>query len=134
MRMQPQDGSGSDQVPEQLKLAPPHFCFEESRNSRPARSDSLSLADHAVAFVGDAGAGKSTTAAALARRGHSLLSDDVVVLHERDEACFVQPGYRYLCLRPQSAAMLYGPGKSLPAVSPNYDKCELTLIQNSLKF
>ena len=36
----------------------------------------------AIAFIGEKGAGKSTTTAALVKRGHGFLSDDVVALTE----------------------------------------------------
>jgi hypothetical protein len=88
----------------------------------------------AVAFVGDAGAGKSTTAAAFARRGHPVLSDDIVAIVERDGAFHVLPAYPYLSLWPDSVRMLYGPDKSLPAFSANWDKRLLLLAADRLRF
>ena len=73
------------------------------------------IENHAVAFVGDEGAGKSTTAAAFARRGHAVLSDDIVALIEQDSAIHVRPAYPYLSLWPESVRMLYGVEKSLPS-------------------
>ncbi|MGA8222606.1 MAG: hypothetical protein WB780_13215 [Candidatus Acidiferrales bacterium] len=88
----------------------------------------------AVAFVGDAGAGKSTTAAAFARRGHPVLTDDVVAIVERDGAFHVLPAYPYLSLWPDSVKMLYGPEKTLPAFSTNWDKRVLSLAEDHLRF
>lgn len=88
----------------------------------------------AVAFVGREGAGKSTTAAALARRGHAVISDDIVALVERDSSFFVLPAYPYLCLWPDSVKIVYGPDKTLPPFSQNWDKCRLALAENRLRF
>ena len=97
-------------------------------------ASAVAFGDSAVAFVGDAGAGKSTTAAAFAGRGHAVLSDDIVALLERDDAFFALPAYPYLCLWPDSANMLYGAGGTLPRLSPNDDKRQLSLGGNGLRF
>ncbi len=88
----------------------------------------------AVAFAGSEGAGKSTTAAALGRRGHAILSDDIVAIEERDGAFFVLPAHPYLCLWPESVETLYGPDKTLPGFAPNWDKGRLSLAENDLRF
>ena len=67
------------------------------------------LDDCAVAFVGSEGAGKSTTAAALARRNHAVISDDIVALAENEDRFLVLPAYPYLSLWSESAEMLFGP-------------------------
>lgn len=46
----------------------------------------------AVVFLGPAGAGKTTIAAELVRRGYSLVSDDVVVIEGAGEDAVVSPG------------------------------------------
>lgn len=43
-------------------------------------ASAISFAGSGIAFLGDKGAGKSTTAAAMIAAGHKLLSDDVVAL------------------------------------------------------
>jgi hypothetical protein len=97
-------------------------------------ASAVAFEDRAVAFVGDAGAGKSTTAAAFARLGHPVLSDDVVAILERDGAFHVLPAYPYLSLWPDSVKMLYGPDKNLPAFSANWDKRVLSLAADRLHF
>ena len=92
------------------------------------------LDGRAVAFVGDAGAGKSTTAAAFARRGHPVLSDDVVALVEREGAFHVLPAYGYLSLWADSVTMLYGPEKKLPSFSSNWDKRMLSFAEDGLRW
>jgi hypothetical protein len=97
-------------------------------------ASAVALGDGAVAFVGSEGAGKSTTAAALARRGNAVISDDIVALLERDGAFFVLPAYPYLSLWPESVNIVYGPEKTLPSFSANYDKKQLLLSENRLRF
>jgi hypothetical protein len=90
--------------------------------------------ERAVAFVGFEGAGKSTTAAALALRGHAILSDDVVALAESNGSFFVHPAYPYLCLWPESVESIYGAADVLPRFSANYDKRCLSLVKQELSF
>ncbi len=97
-------------------------------------ASAVAFADRAIAFVGSEGAGKSTTAALLARRGFAVISDDVVALVERDGSFYVYPAYPYLCLWPDSVTMVYGPDKKLPSFSPSWDKRLLSLAGNELRF
>ena len=97
-------------------------------------ASAVAFGEKAVAFVGSEGAGKSTTAAALARRGHAILSDDVVALAERNGSFFVYPAYPYLCLWPESVESLYGSADALPRFSSNYDKRCLSLRKQELRF
>jgi hypothetical protein len=97
-------------------------------------ASAVTFSDHAIAFVGSEGAGKSTTAALLARKGCAVISDDVVAVVERDGSFYVHPAYPYLCLWPDSVAMVYGPDKKLPSFSPNWDKRLLSLVANNLRF
>lgn len=97
-------------------------------------ASAVAFGERAVAFVGSEGAGKSTTAAALARRGHAILSDDVVALAERNGSFFVHPAYPYLCLWPESVESLYGSAEALPRFSANYEKRCLSLRKQELRF
>jgi hypothetical protein len=97
-------------------------------------ASAAAFGENAVAFVGSEGAGKSTTAAALARRGHAILSDDVVTLAERDGSFFIHPAYPYLCLWPESVESLYGSAEALPQFSANYEKRCLSLGKQELQF
>ena len=76
----------------------------------------LKVGEQAIAIVGESGAGKSTTAAALSKRGHAILSDDIAVLSEVDQYWFVQPGYPRLRLWPQSIQALYGSEDNLSRI------------------
>jgi len=97
-------------------------------------ASAVAFGEKAVAFVGSEGAGKSTTAAALARRGHALLSDDVVALAERNGSFYVHPAYPYLCLWPESVESIYGSAEALPRFSENYEKRRLSLGKQELRF
>ncbi|MFZ0084005.1 MAG: hypothetical protein WAK78_01845 [Candidatus Acidiferrales bacterium] len=97
-------------------------------------ASAVAFGERAVAFVGSDGAGKSTTAAALALRGHAILSDDVVALAERDGVYFVRPAYPYLCLWPESVQSIYGSADALPRFSANYEKRCLSLGREELRF
>ena len=68
----------------------------------------------AFAILGPSGAGKSTLAAALARRGHRLLTEDVIALAAADGLWHALPGYSGLRLWPDSAEALLGETTSVP--------------------
>jgi hypothetical protein len=97
-------------------------------------ASAVAFGEKAVAFVGSEGAGKSTTAAALAQRGHAILSDDVVALAERNGSFLVHPAYPYLSLWPPSVESLYGSAEALPRFSANYEKRCLSLPKQELRF
>jgi hypothetical protein len=88
----------------------------------------------AVIFVGCVGSGKSTTAAALGRRNHPIISDDIVALTESENRFLVMPAYPYLSLWQDSAEMLFGRDAALPRFSPHYEKRQLVLDENGLAF
>ncbi|MEZ5422169.1 MAG: hypothetical protein R2682_03620 [Pyrinomonadaceae bacterium] len=56
----------------------------------------------AVAFLGAKGFGKSTLAACMYARGHSLISDDIVPVYFSDGKAFTLPGYPRIKLYPDS--------------------------------
>lgn len=83
--------------------------------------------DEAVALLGSAGSGKSTTAAAFSTRGYSILAEDVVTLDDRGDHFLVRPGYPCIRLWPASVKALYGSETYLPKLTPNWEKCYLDL-------
>ena len=97
-------------------------------------ASAAALGDHAIVFAGPEGAGKSTTAAALGRRGHAILSDDIVALDERNGKFLVFPAHPYLCLWSEAVEMLYGREKTLPEFSPSWDKRRLAFSEQNLRF
>ena len=62
----------------------------------------------AVAFLGEEESGKSTLAAALYTRGHSVVTDDVIVVQIEKDCKMVFPGFSYIKLQPEMANLLGG--------------------------
>src|SRR5690348_16585408 len=85
-------------------------------------ASSVAVGDSAVALVGLPGAGKSTTAAAFACAGFSVLSDDVVALADEGPQFYVHPGYPRVNLWPDSVQELFGSEDALPRITPTWDK------------
>lgn len=94
----------------------------------------VAVDDQAVAIVGPAGSGKSTTAAAFADRGYRILSEDVVTLRDRGARFLVEPAYPSIRLWPASVEALYGAAATLPRLTPTWDKCYLDLTQDKYEF
>jgi hypothetical protein len=97
-------------------------------------ASAVAFDDDCVAFVGKAGAGKSTTAAAFAKLGRGIVSDDIVGIVDRDRVFHVLPAYPHLCLWPESVAMLYGSPDVLPQLVHDWEKRQLALGQNGTRF
>jgi hypothetical protein len=97
-------------------------------------ASAVALNGEALAFVGMEGAGKSTTAAAFAREGDGVLSDDVVALHDNKSEFLVVPAYPHVCLWPESVAMLYGSADALPQFSNGWEKQRLSLGERETRF
>jgi hypothetical protein len=79
----------------------------------------------AVAFMGDKGAGKSTTAAAMHARGHALIADDMVAVDLSGPVPHVWPGFPHLKLWPEAAASTLDDGAAvamLARVHPQVEK------------
>ncbi|MGH7459478.1 MAG: hypothetical protein ACREMA_00435 [Longimicrobiales bacterium] len=76
----------------------------------------------AVLFVGCAGSGKSTTAAALVQRGAAAVTDDVAAIDLLGETPAIHPGHAWYRLWPDSVRLLCGSETALPLLTPNWDK------------
>jgi hypothetical protein len=93
-------------------------------------ASAVAIGNEAIALLGPAGSGKSTTAAAFAERGYSVLAEDVVTLDDRGDQFLVRPGYPCIRLWPAAVKALYGSETHLPKLTPNWDKCYLDLSDN----
>ena len=82
----------------------------------------VAVGGRALAVLGPPRAGKSTTVAALAARGHAVLADDVLALRPEGLRVTALPAYPHLRLWPDVVPALYGPGAALPPLTPNWDK------------
>lgn len=97
-------------------------------------ASALCVDGRAIALTGAAGAGKSTTAAALALRGLPVLCEDIAAFAENDEGFAVKSGYPRVCLWPESVDMLMGHRDALPRIAPHWDKCYLQLDSAKARF
>ena len=97
-------------------------------------SSAVVIGDQAVAIVGTAGMGKSTTAAAFARRGHAVQTDDILALADRGDSFWAQPGLPRVFLWPESVEALWGDRAALPRIMPEWPKLFLDLNRPGYRF
>jgi hypothetical protein len=90
-------------------------------------ASAVAVGGSVLALLGPAGAGKSTTAAAFARRGFPVPCDDVVALEEGPNGFRVPPAYPQLRLWPAAVEMVFGHAAALPPLTPSWDKRGLDL-------
>jgi hypothetical protein len=94
-------------------------------------ASAVNINDRSAVFVGSEGAGKSTTAAAFARQGYRVLSDDIVGLVERGQEFQTLPASPRINLWPDSVEILYGSREVLPRITGGFDKRYLVLGENA---
>jgi len=77
------------------------------RNSIPLHASGVLVDGEAVLFAGNSGAGKSTTAAALRRKGYTLVADDLSIIHKDNNGqIVVEPGVPFVKLWKDSFELL----------------------------
>jgi hypothetical protein len=94
-------------------------------------ASAVNINDRSVVFVGSEGAGKSTTAAAFARQGFCVLSDDIVGLAEHGHEFRTLAAAPRINLWPDSVEILYGSPEALPRITGGSDKRYLVLGENA---
>ncbi|MBP2657823.1 MAG: HPr kinase [Firmicutes bacterium] len=99
------------------------------RGILPIHGSTVDINSCGVLFTGISGAGKSTIAAALHKRGYLLLADDVSVLTCAQGRFQVQPGYPQQKLWPDSAAMLGIDTTTSSRVAEGRDKCVVPVYE-----
>jgi hypothetical protein len=122
--------AGESQTIEDLStyfLGPVMGYVLRRRGVTALHASALCVDGRAVVLAGMAGAGKSTTAAALALRGLPVLCEDIAALEEKEGEFAIEPGYPRVCLWPESVEMLMGHVDALPRIAPNWEKCYLQL-------
>ena len=97
-------------------------------------ASAVAVGGRALALVGPAGAGKSTTAAALADRGCPVLADDMLPLEPAPAGLLAHPAYPRLRLWPEAVRHLYGSPDALPPLTPTWDKRYLDLAGAARRF
>jgi hypothetical protein len=77
-------------------------------------ASAVAVNQRAVVFVGDIGAGKSTTVMAMGRLGYPIISDDIVPIYQNAGVTYAQSGYPRVRLRQPSLPMLSDINPDLP--------------------
>lgn len=106
------------------------------RGALALHAGAVSRDGRAVLFLGRSGSGKSSSVAALARRGFTILDDNIAVLTEHGREVVVEPGVAELrlvndavypsgCGEP--APFLRGLGKSRAAIQSHFQPSPVTL-------
>ena len=107
-------------------LGPVMALLLHQRGLLVLHASAIAVAGRGAIFMGDKGAGKSTTASALIRAGHHLLTDDVVALHlARPDAPMIVPGFPQIKLAADAAAAIsLGQAEVRPQVHPAIEKMQ----------
>jgi len=118
-------------------MAPEEFAFYflgpvmgfllRRRHITCLHSSAIEVQGRAISLCGEAGLGKSTTAAAFALRGLPVIAEDIVPLQEEGEGFLAVPGYPCVCLWPESVQMLLGSEEALPFITTGWEKRYLAL-------
>lgn len=93
----------------------------------PFHATAATVGGRAVAFLGDSGYGKSTLAAAFLRTGHTLLTDDVLVLTATPSGFLAHPGPARIKLFPEVAAWVRQDRTTVTPLTPATTKLLIPL-------
>ena len=115
-------------------LGPAMAVFCQLRGTTCLHGSAVIVDDVAIALLGPQGAGKSTTAAAFARAGYSVLADDLILLVESANGFLVEPTYPVVRLWPSAVGHLFGDEEALPRLIPNWEKPGLNLSDGAYRF
>jgi hypothetical protein len=115
-------------------LGPVMGFILRKRGLHPLHASAVAIQGSAIALVGEAGAGKSTTAAALALRGWPVLCEDVCAFADTDGEFSVLPAYPRVSLWPDSVEFLFSSASALPLIVPGWEKRFLALDGTTAKF
>jgi hypothetical protein len=86
-------------------------------------ASAVAVGDRTVGFLSHSGGGKSTLAAAMHRRDHRLVADDVVALDASAVGqTMVYPGFPQLKLWPEAVEALGEALETLPHIRPGIEK------------
>lgn len=84
---------------------------------------------HAIAFLGDKGAGKSTTASAFLREGAELLTDDLLAADCEGAAPRLLPAFAQLKLNADQPMVDVPGGTTIPLVMKGFEKRQVRLTR-----
>lgn len=103
-------------------LGPVMGAVLRERGTVVLHASALVLGGKAWAFVGRAGVGKSTLAAAGAASGVPVLTEDVLALRHAGVHWLAMPAYDLIRLWDQGAGLVTVPGETLPTLTPTWPK------------
>ncbi|MFL6234525.1 MAG: hypothetical protein ACJ76N_15445 [Thermoanaerobaculia bacterium] len=103
-------------------LGPVLSYWFELRGLPTLHASAVVVNGRAVAFVSRHGGGKSGLAAAMVQAGFPLLTDDLLVLEEREDRWEARPSYPEMRMWPDEAAHFVGPPEDLPLVQADSEK------------
>jgi hypothetical protein len=106
-----------------ILLGPVLGLMLHQRSFLVLHASAVEIGSSAVAFIGEKGAGKSTTAAAFNAEGYALLADDIVAV--APETHLVYPGFPQLKLFREAAKHLTAGSENLHRLHPDLDKVGL---------
>ncbi|MBK8022507.1 MAG: hypothetical protein IPK19_14030 [Chloroflexi bacterium] len=109
------------------------FCLRV-RGQTGLHASAIAVNHEAIIFAAPSGSGKSTLAYEFARRGHTVLTDDVSVLVDLNGQIGVQPGYPHVRLWPWTVDELLGDETALPLIAPDWNKRFLDLRGDRYRF
>jgi len=102
------------------------------RGTTCLHASAVAYEGRALVFVGPAEAGKSTLAAAFARGGDRVLTDDVLAIERRGSDVVARPGIPRIGLWPESVVELWGDPDALPRQIETWDKRYFDLLNDDL--
>jgi hypothetical protein len=97
----------------------------------------VAAGDGCFAVIAPAGHGKSTTAAACAKRGWPIVTEDLLALRPRPGSCLAVPSYPRVRLWPDAVHGVFGAADALPRITPenpDWDKRYLDLTGDGYRF
>jgi hypothetical protein len=107
----------------ELRFLGPVLSYVFERRGLPTiHASAVAVNGRAVAVVSRHGGGKTGLAAALVRAGFPLLTDDLLVLDERESGWEVRPAYPEMRMWPDEAAHFVGSPEDLPLVQADSEK------------
>jgi len=95
------------------------------RGALPLHACALRVGGRVIAVAGRSGAGKSTIAAALSLRGHSLITDDICACVQSNGHALVLPTYPAIKLDRGSLAALGISAHHLTPIGPDFQKVQV---------
>lgn len=107
-------------------LGPVMGVLLERRGLLTLHGSAVELSAGVAVFLGDKGAGKSTTAAALVRAGKTLLTDDIVAVDCRGTPR-LYPAYPQVKLTEEASASIAVDGEAMARPHPAFEKRRLRL-------